>query len=209
MRDQFREFYETVGKHYPEDRIVYETLSGHLRKEWIKERLSQLPLGNLLDCGCNIGTLSSEWIRGPVFGIDISHAVLKRGKNYSPHTHFVQADVQNLTMIREQSIDNAMACEVIEHLARPDQFLRHLYKAMKKGGHVLITAPNYTRSRPELVQLGIMYAFGVTRGTDGTRYLHTAYRPEELAAMAQRAGFQIMEKVVSNTNCAAGSSRFP
>jgi hypothetical protein len=65
---------------------------------------------------------------------------------------------------------------------------------MKKGGHVLITSPNYTRSRPKLVPLGIMRGFGVTQGTDGARYLHTAFRPAELAAMTEKAGFRILEK---------------
>jgi hypothetical protein len=97
-------------------------------------------------------------------------------------------------MIRDLSIDNAMACEVIEHLDQPDLFLEHLHKTMKKDGHVLITAPNYTRSRPKLVELGIMRGFGVTQGTDGIRYLHTAYRPQELAAKVQKAGFQLLEK---------------
>lgn len=194
MKDHFREFYEAVGKHYPEDRIVYGTLSGHLRKNWISEKLAQLPAGNLLDCGCNIGTLSREWVRGPVFGIDISYAVLKRGKTHSPHTNFVQTDLRELTMLQDQSIDNAMACEVIEHLDRPDRFLSRLYTAMKKGGRLLITSPNYTRSRPRSAPLGIMRGFGVSQGTDGNRYLHTAYRPADLAMMTEKAGFRVLEK---------------
>lgn len=193
MKDNFREFYESVGTRYPEDSIVYETLSGHLRKRWISEKLGQLPEGNLLDCGCNIGTLSREWIKGPVFGVDISYAVLKRGKEHTPRTNFVHADLRDLTMIKKNSIDNAMACEVIEHLDKPHQFLRCLYEAMKNGGNVLITSPNYSHSRPRLVPLGIMRSFGVAQGTDGARYLHTAYRPEELATMARNAGFRVLD----------------
>jgi 2-polyprenyl-3-methyl-5-hydroxy-6-metoxy-1,4-benzoquinol methylase len=193
MKNHFREFYELVGREYPEDRIVYETLSGHLRKQWICEKLCQLPPGNLLDCGCNIGTLSREWIKGPVFGVDISYAVLKRGKEHAPHTNFMLADLRDLTMIKKNSIDNAMACEVIEHLDKPYNFLKYLYEVLKKDGKVLITSPNYTHSRPKLVPLGVMRSFGVAQGTDGTQYLHTAYRPEELAAMAEQAGFEVLK----------------
>lgn len=193
MKNHFREFYEAVGRRYPEDSIVYETLSGLLRKRWISEKLCQLPPGNLLDCGCNIGTLSREWIKGPVFGVDISFAVLKKGKAHAPRTNFVLADLRDLTLIKKHSIDNAMACEVIEHLDKPQEFLKYLYVVMKKGGKVLITSPNYSRTQPRLIPLGIMRSFGVDQGTDGTRYLHTAYRPEELAAMAKKTGFEVSE----------------
>lgn len=194
MQNQFREFYESVGSYYPEDDIVYKTLSGRLRKKWVEKKLQSMPAGNLLDCGCNIGTLSKKWRRGPIFGVDVSYAVLKRGKCVTPRTCFIQADLRDLTMLRENSIDNAMACEVIEHLDRPVAFLKHLYRVMKIGGHVLITAPNFTKSRPQLVPLGIMRSFGVTKGTDHDLYLHTAYKPHELTVMSQDAGFTVIEQ---------------
>ena len=194
MKDQFREFYESVGAHYPEDNIVYKTLSGHLRKKWIENKLQDMPAGNLLDCGCNVGTLSKKWHQGPIYGVDISYAVLNRGKYITPRTSFFQADLRKLTMLREDSIDNAMACEVIEHLDKPVAFLKHLYQAMRKGGHVLITAPNFTRSRPKLIPLGALRSFGVAKGTDHDQYLHTAYKPHELALMAQDAGFTVIEQ---------------
>ncbi len=194
MNDRFREFYEAIGEKYPEDRAVYRTLSGLVRKKWIQQRLQSFPRGNLLDCGCNIGTLSREWHRGAVFGTDISFAVLSRGMKNAPGTCFIQADLRDFTMLRQGSIDNAMVCEVIEHLDKPGQFLKHLYPAVKKGGHVLITSPNYSQAKPSLVPLGVIRSYGVTRGTSGTEYLHTAYQPDELGNMAREAGFTILEQ---------------
>ena len=194
MQDPFREFYESVGWHYPEDNIVYKTLSGHLRKKWILKKLESMPAGNLLDCGCNVGTLSQKWRRGPVYGVDISYAVLSRGRYVAPQTSFIQADLCKLTMLRQNSIDNAMACEVIEHLNEPVEFFNHLYRIMKKDGHILVTAPNFTRSRPKLVPLGIMRSFGIKAGTSQAQYLHTAYKPHELATMARDVGFTVIEQ---------------
>ena len=194
MGDPFRQFYEQVGERYPEQDIVYNTLSGMLRKKWIFRKLQDMPAGNLLDCGCNIGTLSREWRSGHVFGIDISYAVLKKGRDHVPSTNFIQADLCDLGMIRSASIDNAIACEVIEHLEKPESFLRHLYNTMKIGGYLLITSPNFTRSRPTFVPLGIMRSFGVTAGIQGGQYLHTAYKPGELAEMASDAGFTVVEQ---------------
>lgn len=194
MKERFREFYESVGKYYPEDEIVYSTLSGQLRKKWITKKLQDFPPGNLLDCGCNIGTLSESWHKGNVFGVDIAYSVLLKGKRGTPCIHFLQADLRNLSMFRDGSIDNAMACEVIEHLDRPDLFFKKLYPAMRKNGRILVTSPNFTGRRPEQSQLGILRSFGLITGTLGGEYLHTAYQPHELATMAEQAGFEVVEQ---------------
>lgn len=194
MNDRFRAFYEAVGLKYPEDSIIYETLSGHLRKKWITSKLQHFPKGNLLDCGCNVGTLSRNWQKGNVYGVDIAFAVLNKGKKQSPHVHFVQADLRDMKMFKAGSIDNAMACEVVEHLDAADRFFDNLYETMKKGGLLLITSPNFTTSRPVRLPLGILRSFGINRGTEGDQYLHTAYKPLELAAKAQRSGFMVIER---------------
>jgi SAM-dependent methyltransferase len=193
MRDRFREFYESIGEKYPEDQTVYHTLSGQIRRKWIVQKLKTLPAGNLLDCGCNTGTLSKNWSRGDVFGVDLSYAVLRRGKDNAPRTAFIQADLRNLSMFKSGSFQNAIACEVVEHLDRPHEFFKHLYCAMKKGGHLLVTTPNYSHRRPVKVELGVLRSYGVTTGTSGESYLHTAYRPEELCTLAHEAGFSILE----------------
>lgn len=194
MNDRFRAFYEAVGLKYPEDSIVYETLSGHLRKKWITSKLQHFPKGNLLDCGCNVGTLSKNWHKGNVYGVDIAYAVLRKGKNQSPHVNFVQADLRDMKMFRAGSIDNAMACEVVEHLDAVDRFFENLYRVMKNGGLILITSPNFTTSRPVRVPLGILRSFDINQGTLGDRYLHTAYKPAELASLARRIGFAVIEQ---------------
>jgi 2-polyprenyl-3-methyl-5-hydroxy-6-metoxy-1,4-benzoquinol methylase len=194
MQEHFRRFYELVGKCYPEDEIVYTTLSGILRKKWIGSKIALMPAGNLLDCGCNKGTLSRSWNKGDVFGIDISFSVLKRGKSNSPHINFIQGDLREIEFIKPNSVDNAIACEVIEHLDKPLEFIKGLYQIMKKGGQVFVSTPNYSYFRPQLISLGIMKSFGIHQGTKGNLYLHTAYKPDELAKLAEQGGFAIIEK---------------
>ena len=197
MKDRYQRFYECVGKFYPEDEITYSTLSGLLRKKWILSRIQEMPPGNLLDCGCNLGRLSAQWHKGSIFGIDISFTVLQRGQNTFPKINFIQGDLRNMTFVKSRSIDNAIACEVVEHLDKPLDFLRGLYKLMKEGSLALITTPCYTYIRPQHISLGVMRSFGIHRGTDTKRsnlYLHTAYKPEELGKMAKQAGFEVVEK---------------
>ncbi|MGB7054662.1 MAG: methyltransferase domain-containing protein, partial [bacterium] len=95
---------------------------------------------------------------------------------------------------RQGSFHNAIACEVVEHLDQPAAFFEHLYQVIKKGGHVLVTTPNFSHRRPNYVGLGILRSFGVTAGTSDENYLHTAYHPYELATMAKAAGFTVIER---------------
>jgi len=194
MQDQHREFYECVGQLYPEDRIAYSTLSGILRRKWITAKMQTMPRGNLLDCGCNVGRLSSRWNRGAVYGIDIAFSVLRRGKGFYHNIHFIQGDLRTINFIRPNTIDNAIAIEVLEHLDKPYDFLNGLYAIMKNGGLVLITVPCYTYTRPQHISLGVMKSFGVHKGTHGPLYLHTAYKPEDLVNMLTQCGFKVVEK---------------
>lgn len=192
--DRYRVFYESAGRLYPEDEITYSSLGGNVRKKWVIEKMRRMPPGRLLDCGCNVGRLGSFWEKGSACGFDIAFSVLRRGKTLFPRVLFVNGDARNPGFIRSRSIDSAIAIEVVEHLDRPEDFLRGLNDLLKSGGQALITCPGYTRARPRYLKLGIVKSFGVDRGPEGTdAYLHTAYRPEELAAMAVKAGFSIIE----------------
>lgn len=192
--EKYREFYEQAGEKYPEDEITYRSLSGLIRKKWVMNKLTMLGPGNLLDCGCNIGRLGAHWHKGSIFGIDISLGVLQRGKKIFSAVNFIQGDIRQVEFIRPKSIDNAIAIEVIEHLDKPSEFLQGLSKIIKKGGLVLITAPGYSYFRPKLVPLGLIRSFGINQGTAGSHYLHTAYKSCELANLAQKAGFTIIEQ---------------
>lgn len=194
MNDNIRQFYEQVGERYPEDSVTYSSISGLLRRRWILNKMLEFKPGNLLDCGCNTGRLSGNWRHGSVYGIDISFAVLLRGKAIFPSTQFIHADLRHLDFIKSGSIDNVLVCEVVEHIDKPMPLIEQFYRIMKRGAKMLITVPGYTKKAPTLISIGIMRSYGVRTGTAGDRYLHTAYRPHELADLIKSAGFQIVEQ---------------
>lgn len=193
MADPYREFYELAGRCYPEDRLTYSSLSGIIRKKWVINKLKELPSGNLLDCGCNIGRISAEWRKGEVFGVDIAYALLARGKGIYPYINFIQGDLQKIQFLKPNSIDNAIAIEVIEHLTDVDEFLNGIFDIMKKNGMILITTPSYSHKRPTMANLGVLRSFGIKKGVIGEQYLHTAYKPAELKIMLGKAGFTVIE----------------
>uniref|UniRef100_A0A7V3RHB8 Class I SAM-dependent methyltransferase n=1 Tax=candidate division WOR-3 bacterium TaxID=2052148 RepID=A0A7V3RHB8_UNCW3 len=193
MKDSYRTFYEVAGRCYPEDKLTYSSLSGIIRKKWVLDKLKKMPPGNLLDCGCNIGRLSSEWDKGMVIGVDIAFALLRKGKDNYPYINFVQGDLREIEFFKKDSIDNAIAIEVIEHLDRVEDFLNGLYKILKPGGLVLITTPSYSGKRPEMLKLGILKSFGIKKGIEGEYYIHTAYKPEELRDVVKKSKFSVIE----------------
>jgi SAM-dependent methyltransferase len=192
MPDKYRSFYELAGRQYPEDELTYSSLSGIIRRKWVQARIRGLPAGNLLDCGCNTGRLAADWRRGQVFGVDIALGALRRGRGMFPRVHFIQGDLRRFDFIKDNSIDNAVVIEVLEHLEDPRDFLKGLFRALKNGGRVLVTTPGYVKVRPRELNLGILKSYGIDAAPDGDRYHHTAYKPSELAARLSDAGFKVL-----------------
>ncbi len=193
MVDSYREFYELAGRYYPEDQLTYSSLSGIIRKKWVFKKLAEMPPGKLLDCGCNIGRLSAIWKKGEVYGIDISFSLVSKGKRLFPEINFIHGDIRSMEFLRDNSIDNVIAIEVIEHLDRVDDFLHGIFKVLKNNGLLLITTPGYSHKRPQMVKIGVLKSFGIRRGVNSDLYLHTAYKPEELRLMLEKAGFAVLE----------------
>lgn len=189
--ENFREFYESVAQLYPEEKLVYSSLRGILRRRFVLTRLEKLR-GVFLELGCNRGFYISHYKNGLAIGVDIAYAVLKEAQKRHPVAYFIQGDVQYLAFIRSNSFDSILCSEVIEHVLYPQKVLAECFRILKPQGKLLITTPNYKRKKPYRAKLGKMKSFGV-KGIDGDYYFHTAFRPEELKSMAEKAGFQVLE----------------
>lgn len=176
--------------------MVYGALRGKLRKRFV-ERQIETAEGVFLDLGCNRGSYVSGYDRGLALGVDISMPVLQvaRKRRSSQHVHFAQGDAQNLAFIRPNSIDFILCSEMIEHVQCPERVISACHRLLRHGGKLFVTTPNYRKKKPEWVPIGEMADYGVA-GVRGNLYFHTAFRPEELTAMAKRADFS---NVVSGT----------
>ena len=98
--------------------------------------------------------------------------------------------------------DVALATEVIEHVAHPEEFLRQLKRLVRKGGCIILTTPNgrYFRNRlPRLAEIKDRAALESRQfkpDSDGHLFL---LHPRELIALAEEAGLRV-EKLVLFTN---------
>ncbi len=187
----YRVFYESVGKLYPEEKVVFGTLRGLLRKQFVLKYLTDTK-GCLLDLGCNRGYYISNYLNGRAIGIDIAFSVLQTAKTRNPGASFFKGDAQNLSFLRPNSINSILCSELIEHVPNSQSVITECYRVLKSGGNLLITTPNYKIKRPDWVSVGEMKKYGV-KGVESNLYFHTAYRPEELKDMAEQAGFRVIE----------------
>lgn len=90
--------------------------------------------------------------------------------------------------------DLAIACEVIEHVAHPDQFLAHLRQFLTEQGRILVTTPNALHLRNKLPSYKEVGDFAQLEkdqfkpDADGHLFLIT---PTEMVELAQAAGLKV------------------
>ena len=189
--ENFREFYDSVGRLYPEEELVFKTLRGIIRRQFILSQLQKFK-GLLLDLGCNRGYYISEYLNGNAIGVDISYPVLQEAKSRLPEISFLQGDAQQLAFLKPNSVDAILCSEMIEHVQNAQGVISECFRILKAGGEFLITTPNYKKEKPTWIEIGEMKSYGV-QGVKDDLYFHTAFRPEELKAMAGSAGFTNIE----------------
>ncbi|NIR50763.1 methyltransferase domain-containing protein [candidate division KSB1 bacterium] len=189
-KENFREFYESVGRLYPEEELVYSSLRGRVRWKFVCSYLQTFH-GRLLDLGCNRGAYLAGYEKGKPIGMDLAQSVLSFAKRRVPNACFMQCDAQNLCL-QSGSIDSILCTEVIEHVPDARRVLAECFRVLNHGGSILITTPNYRGRKPTWTEVGIMEQYGV-QGVNGDRYFHTAFRPDELKSMAETVGFRVLK----------------
>lgn len=94
-----------------------------------------------LDVGCGEGVTTRLLFEAgfrQIRGCDFSKAIVERARADHPDLSFEQQDIYQLTSA--DAVDFVSACEVLEHLERPEAALEHLATICRVGG--LISVPN-------------------------------------------------------------------
>jgi 2-polyprenyl-3-methyl-5-hydroxy-6-metoxy-1,4-benzoquinol methylase len=134
-----------------------------------------------------------------VFANDLREEVLKAAVAKFANGNRINLLPGNLLAIdpaRVGRFDLVVACEVLEHVARPVPFLRHLKSLVTTNGHILITTPNggYFRNRlPTYAQIkdfSELEAQQFKPDADGHLFLVT---PTELRSIATEAGLRLAQ----------------
>jgi SAM-dependent methyltransferase len=125
-----------------DDFILYHPGARH-RRRLIYDIISQLNPSSICDVGCGNGAmLSLIRARYPgvaLYGADLSPEVVKKNLQRYPSMRF---EVLNLEEGHfEAQTDLVICSEVVEHLNDRAPAITNLLKAVKPGGHLLLTAP--------------------------------------------------------------------
>lgn len=131
---EFDYFEENKGATAHDERRVHEYI------------ISRVPKGikTILDVGCGKGWVAKNFLpRGiSVHSLDVSTSNPMNAKRlYPSDNHFgIAADSFHLPFSNE-SFDVVIASEIIEHVVNPAEFVKELFRVVKKGGKLLVTTP--------------------------------------------------------------------
>ena len=101
---------------------------------------------SVLDAACGTGygsEILAEKGAIDVTGVDISSEAIDEAKKYYQHPklQFIELDVLNLDSLGKK-FDMVVSFETIEHLAKPDKFLKQVHLILKPEGTFICSSPN-------------------------------------------------------------------
>ena len=118
----------------------------------------------VLELGCGAGRFTEVLLEAgaKVVSVDISPAVDSNAKNFpvSDNHQIVQADINNLPFYPEQ-FDFVICLGVVQHTPNPEETIKNLIKACKKGGQIAFD--QYTNSLYRRFNIGTLLRVFIKR----------------------------------------------
>jgi SAM-dependent methyltransferase len=108
-------------------------------------RLLERREGSLyLDCGCGDGAKSLDLARrigaGRIFGVEIVEEIARGAK--ARGITVAREDLNGPLSLPGGYFDAVTALEVIEHLHRPETFVKEIFRVLKPGGYAVVSTEN-------------------------------------------------------------------
>lgn len=186
--DRYIKFYKDLGEKLPEEKLTYSFPNARIREKFIKDLLKKYN-SVVLDLGCGEGRLTADM---DVVGIDISVDKLIIAKKRNKKGIYISGDIENLKFLKKKFMC-VLISEVIEHLRRPEEFLKSLVEIVEDKGIIIITTPNKIRKTKETFSIESIKHYGIKEGIKENEYFHRSYGMNELKDLIQNSGFNILE----------------
>lgn len=139
-------------------KLLFKGLDLVLLRSWyIKRILHQLPLDrneqlSILDAGSGFGQyawhFTKQFPNANVLGLDIETEHVEDAQAFAEKIHLerLQFEVADLTKIEYDSMfDLILTVDVMEHIEKDEELLIRFFKALKPGGHLVISTPSIYR----------------------------------------------------------------
>lgn len=98
-----------------------------------------------LDVGCGeghmLGYLADHHVLGDLVAVDLMPGKLEFAKHYFPVCTYLNADATSLPF-KNGHFDYALAVEILEHLPDPSRIVVEIRRAVKPGGHFIVSVPH-------------------------------------------------------------------
>lgn len=172
---------------------------GYLRERidahWGEDATGFTPLADkrALDVGCGAGLLCEPLARlgATVTGLDAAPENIEAAKTHAALSGLaIDYRTGSVEGLDGETFDLVTSLEVIEHVTDPGAFVAGLAAALAPGGLLVLSTPNRTMlSRLALITL----AEGTGRIPRGTHDWNQFLKPEELTALVEAAGLEVVE----------------
>lgn len=151
---------------------------------------------NLLEIGCGRGGFSNFLASlgeggAKVFACDFSESALQIAKRKyngsSSNITWQREDIQKMSF-GDNSFDIVVSCETIEHVPKPKEAIKELFRVLKPGGKVILTCPNYFN----LFGIWCLYRWLIKKPFDegGQPYVNYILLPQ-VYVWVKRIGFNV------------------
>mgnify|MGYP000886926630 CR=1 FL=1 len=160
-----------------------ETIKGLDIYEFINKSILINDIRNVLEVGCGAGGILEIFNKKglDVYGCDYSSNLIDFAKSKNPNANF---RVGGPEVFKDKNFDLIILSDLIEHLTKPNLFLRELKQILSNGGHVYINCPNF-------------FEIGILRWDANIRQFFKlehvfCYTPNSLNKLMHQTGFELV-----------------
>jgi ubiquinone/menaquinone biosynthesis C-methylase UbiE len=153
------------------------------RERWKKIAPHLPPKAKVLDLGCGFDGKFLQSIEKKIssgFGIDLSVSKSVESQKIS----LLEYNINQPLPFAENEFDTVVSLANLEHLENPEQCLREIYRVLKPGGKLLLTAPSKA-AKPILELLSFLGLVSAQEIKDHKHY----FDKKILVKMVKEAGF--------------------
>lgn len=95
----------------------------------------------ILDIGCGTGLITRHLDGELIVALDINRWAIERAKLRSPGGEFIVGDAENLSL-RPDIFDAVICTQTLEHLPRPENAVKEIFRVLKPGGLFIGSIPS-------------------------------------------------------------------